>query len=36
MDFAVILMYFSIIKEILNFIAVILIIICAVKYLRKH
>ena len=36
MDYAIILMIFNFIKSISEFLASILIIICAVKYLKKH
>lgn len=36
MDYAIILMIFNFTKSILEFSASILIIICAIKYLRKH
>lgn len=36
MDYAIILMFFNFIKSISEFLASILIIICAVKYLKKH
>ena len=36
MDYAIILMIFNFIKSISEFLASILIIICAVEYLKKH
>jgi len=36
MDYAIILMIFNFIKSISEFLVSILIIICAVKYLKKH